>query len=107
MKFLEENPQITLIFDYTYEGEEFSVIISGSNVKADPEISWYGPLCLYGLFGGYNIGEGIKTSGTYTVQSKDTLSDIAAKLNTSVKTLVELNGIKDPDHIFAGQVLKY
>jgi len=58
MKLLKENPQITLVFNYTYEGEDYSVIISGSDIIADPEIPWYGPVYLYGLHGGYKSGEG-------------------------------------------------
>lgn len=43
---------------------------------------------------------------TYIVQTGDTLSQIAAKYGTSVNTLVQLNGIKDPNLIYPGQVLK-
>lgn len=47
------------------------------------------------------------TSGTtYTVQSGDTLSDIAAKFGASWQTLQQLNGIADPNLIYPGQVLK-
>ena len=45
-------------------------------------------------------------SGTYTVKKGDTLSEIAAKYKTTVDTLVKLNGIKDPNLIITGQVLK-
>lgn len=46
------------------------------------------------------------TANTYTVKSGDTLSGIAKKYNTTVAKLVELNGIKDPNLIFKGQVIK-
>ncbi|MGE6379889.1 GH25 family lysozyme [Peribacillus muralis] len=46
------------------------------------------------------------TSTTYTVKKGDTLSFIAKKYNTTVKSLVSLNGIKDPDKIIIGQKLK-
>jgi len=42
---------------------------------------------------------------TYTIQEGDTLSAIAARHGRSVEELAGLNGLEDPDHIFAGQVL--
>ena len=42
---------------------------------------------------------------TYTVKKGDTLRAIAAKHGTTVKTLVQLNNIKNPDLIIIGQVL--
>lgn len=48
-----------------------------------------------------------KTSGkTYTVKAGDTLSEIAAKYNTTVKKLQELNNIKNPNKIYAGQKIR-
>jgi len=44
--------------------------------------------------------------GSYTVASGDTLSGIAAKFGTSWQTLQSLNGLADPNKIYAGQVLK-
>lgn len=43
---------------------------------------------------------------TYTVKSGDTLSGIAQNYNTTVGALVALNGIKDPNKIYVGQVLE-
>ena len=43
---------------------------------------------------------------TYTVQSGDTLSGIAAKYGTSYQAIASLNGIADPNRIYPGQVLK-
>lgn len=42
----------------------------------------------------------------YTVKSGDTLSAIASKYGTTVQKLVELNGIANPNLIYAGQVIK-
>jgi LysM repeat protein len=42
----------------------------------------------------------------YEVQSGDSLSKIAQKFNVDQAALMMLNGISDPDHIEAGQVLK-
>ena len=46
------------------------------------------------------------TSTTYTVKSGDTLSNIASKFGTTYQKLAEINGIADPNKIFAGQVIK-
>ena len=43
---------------------------------------------------------------TYTVVKGDTLTAIAKKYNTTVNNLVQLNGIKNPDYIVVGQVLR-
>lgn len=45
-------------------------------------------------------------AGTYTVRSGDTLSGIAAKYGTTYTELARINGISDPNTIYAGQVLK-
>lgn len=47
-----------------------------------------------------------KDLGTYTVAKGDTLSEIAAKFNTSYQYLADINGINNPSLIYAGQVLK-
>lgn len=46
------------------------------------------------------------TASTYTVQSGDTLSGIAAKFGTNYQTLASLNGISNPNLIYVGQVLQ-
>ncbi len=52
MKLLSENPSITLVFSYTYVGFDYTVTIPGRLAKPDPEIPIYGPLYLYGTYGG-------------------------------------------------------
>jgi hypothetical protein len=42
---------------------------------------------------------------TYKVQAGDTLSHLAKQYNTTVAKLVSLNGIKNPDLIYIGQIL--
>jgi cell wall-associated NlpC family hydrolase len=44
--------------------------------------------------------------GSYTVRPGDTLSSIAERFGTSVTQLAEINGIANPNLIFAGQVLR-
>ncbi|MBR5897352.1 MAG: InlB B-repeat-containing protein, partial [Lachnospiraceae bacterium] len=57
MKMLEDNPQITLIFDYTYLDEKYTVSIGGDDVHADPNVPWCGPLYLYCYYGNFKVGE--------------------------------------------------
>ncbi|EQC84728.1 1,4-beta-N-acetylmuramidase [Lactococcus cremoris subsp. cremoris TIFN7] len=47
------------------------------------------------------------TSRTYTVHSGDNLSSIASRLGTTVQSLVSMNGISNPNLIYAGQTLNY
>ena len=47
------------------------------------------------------------TSGAYLIQPGDTLSGIAVELGTTVDYLAAVNGIADPDVIYAGQTLYY
>jgi len=50
MKILEEHPDITLVFYYTYQDNYYKVTISGKTFKANPEVEWYGPLYLHLVF---------------------------------------------------------
>ena len=43
---------------------------------------------------------------TYVIQPGDTLSEIAQRYGTTVSTLSSLNGISDPNKIYAGNTLK-
>ena len=48
----------------------------------------------------------IQSAGTtYTVQSGDTLSGIAAKFGTTYQAIAAKNGISNPNLIYPGQVL--
>ena len=111
MKTLQDNPKITLVFSYTYQNVDFKVTLPGKSVKAYTTIPWYGPLYLYAYYGGrgavQNAPKVNTANRTYTVVKGDTLTGIAIKLNTTVKSLVSLNNIKDPDKLKIGQVLKY
>ncbi len=56
--------------------------------------------------GGTHSGSTTSGQGSYTVQSGDTLSEIAARYGTSVNALARLNGIQNPNLIYPGEVLK-
>lgn len=43
---------------------------------------------------------------TYVIQSGDTLSGIAQRFGTTVSALADLNGISDPDKIYAGNTIR-
>ena len=110
MKTLQDNPNITLVFSYTYENVDFKVTLNGKNVKAYKNIPWYGPLYLYKYYGGRSAVQNAPAANakrTYTIVKGDTLTGIAIKLNTTVRHLVSLNNIKNPDRIRVDQVLKY
>ncbi len=113
MKTLEDNPDITLVFSYTYQNMDYKVTIPGKNAKAYITIPWYGPMYLYTYYGNYSQSAPVTATNTtvgtrtYTVISGDTLSGIAKKLRTTVRSLVQMNNIKNPDYIRIGQVLKY
>ena len=53
----------------------------------------------------YSSGENASTT-TYTVQSGDTLSGIAARFGVTVSQLCQWNNIANPNQIYAGQVLR-
>jgi LPXTG-motif cell wall-anchored protein len=76
MKYLQEHPQITLVYHVTYDGEEFDVRIPGAKVYADPTIEWYGPLWLKANFGpgsaGTNIATSIKTKPATSARAPKT-----------------------------------
>lgn len=52
-----------------------------------------------------NVNEKTSNIETYTVQSGDTLDEIAIKYGTTVEQLVRLNNISNPNLIYPGQVL--
>ena len=51
-------------------------------------------------------GSSSASVATYTVQSGDTLSEIAARYGTTVNELVNLNEINNPNLIYTGEILR-
>ena len=52
MLTLHDNPDLTLVFSYRYEHKNYVVTILGKNVVIEENVPWYGPLNLYGRYGG-------------------------------------------------------
>jgi hypothetical protein len=108
MKILQEHPQITLIFKYYFGDRSYEVTIRGKDVVLDPSTPWYGPLNLFGCYGltvGIINPSGV--TGSYRVVRGDNLTKIARRFNTTVAWLVKVNLIKNPNLIWANQILKY
>jgi lysozyme len=81
--------------------------IRGISTKVDLNIAYRDFTNTINTFRTHNTGAlKTETTTTYTVTKGDTLSFIAKNHNTTVKSLVSLNGIKDPDKIYIGQKLR-
>lgn len=50
LEMLQENPDITLVSEFTYDGLDYKITIPGSAVELDPSIKWYGPKYLFPMF---------------------------------------------------------
>lgn len=73
--------------------------LAAINGIADPDLIYPGDVI---VIDGVASGSG----QTYTIHSGDTLSDIAGRFGTSVAHLAALNGIADPDLIYAGDTIR-
>ena len=121
MQILKDNPQLTLIFNYRWNGVAQSVTIGGGNAYADRSISWYGPEWLASYYrstagwispasltgGSIPAGTGANGARIYIVKRGDNLWRISRRLGVSVRYLVEKNSVKNPDRIYPGQQLAY
>ena len=73
--------------------------LAAINGIADPDLIYPGDVI---VIDGVASGSG----QTYTIQSGDTLSGIAGMFGTSVAHLAALNGIENPDLIYAGDTIR-
>ncbi|WP_417087874.1 GH25 family lysozyme [Eubacterium maltosivorans] len=73
--------------------------LASINGIADPDLIYPGDVI---VIDGVASGSG----QTYTIQSGDTLSGIAGRFGTSVAHLAALNGIENPDLIYAGDTIR-
>ena len=119
MQILKDNPQLTLIFNFKWQGVDYSTTIGGGRtVYVDKNTPWYGPECLIGRYGATRgrVYVNSKTgstannqgNGVYVVQRGDSLWKIAnRKLHVSVDYLVRRNNIVNRNRIRTGQVIYY
>lgn len=68
--------------------------------SGDPNLIYQGEVL---TINGASSGIG---GATYTVKSGDTLSGIAAQYGTTYQRLAQINGIADPNRIYAGQTIR-
>jgi len=84
-------------------GVSVATLVANNNL-ADPNVIHVGQTL---VIGSSPASPSAPASGsTYTVKPGDTLEGIAAAHGVLVRDLVELNGIRDADYIYVGQVLR-
>jgi LysM repeat protein len=74
----------------------------------NPDSIWAGEKLLVpdgGASSSTGTSASVGAGSSYTVQAGDSLSAIADYLGVRLQAIVDLNGLPDPDHIFAGQLL--
>jgi rare lipoprotein A len=83
--------------------------VAGAAVYAEPEYEEHAYEEADYAEAEYDDGSGgeAASSGSYVVQSGDTLTGIAAELGTNMDSLMAANGLTDPDLVYAGQTLSY
>lgn len=72
--------------------------LADANGLSNPNQIWVGQVL--------TIPDGSSSSTTYVLQPGETLSHVAAKFNTSVSAIMAVNGITNPDLVYAGTRLQ-
>lgn len=104
MQMLVKRGDVTLEMEYTYEEEDYHVIIPAGKAM-DNDIPWYGPLYLSAYFSAGDAGAENSVSA-YTVQRGDTLGKIASIYHTTVARLAAANPqIRNVNRITPGQII--
>ena len=77
------------------------------NDISNPNLIYVGEILKIPVINSVKSGASSKQyQSTYVVQNGDTLSKIASRFDTTVQYLARINGIKNPNLIYTGQVLK-
>ena len=50
MEMLKDNPEITLVSEFSYDGLDYKITIPGSAVALDSDVKWYGPKYLFSMY---------------------------------------------------------
>jgi rare lipoprotein A len=99
-----------VVTSYGYEGDyavDYAAVYPSTSVYAtNTTNTTYSGGEAYVADGG-GMADGGTSTGTYVVQSGETLSGIAAGLGMTVEDLAAANGIADPDLVYAGQTLYF
>lgn len=80
-------------------------LVNLNNIQ-NPNLIYVGEQLRVRRVEGTSIGTGNIGESIYTVKRGDTLSEIAIRFNTTVQTIVNINGIKNPNLIYPGEQIK-
>ena len=81
-------------------GTTVNAIVTANNIK-NPNLIYVGQVLQIPT-----TSLGVSSSVSYTVKRGDTLSKIALNYGTTVNAIVTTNGIKNPNLIYAGEILR-
>lgn len=89
------------------KGESYKVQqVAGNKILLADILSWIDKSNVELLPDSTTVAEQPSVAQTHVVQYGETLSSIATRYNTTYQTLASLNGLSNPNMIYAGQILK-